>query len=76
MPIGSRILALCLWAVLIAAGSLLASPPAVAQSCSLSITPLAFGDVDVTANAQVNGTATATVSCTGSALLPVGEDLE
>ncbi len=76
MPIGSRVLALCLWAVLIAAGSLLASPPAVAQSCSLSITPLAFGDVDVTANAQVNGTATATVSCTGSALLPVGVCIE
>ena len=76
MPIGSRILALCLWAVLIAAGSLLASPPAVAQPCSLSITPLAFGDVDVTANAQVNGTATATVSCTGSALLPVGVCIE
>lgn len=76
MPIGSRVLVLCLWAVLIAAGSLLASPPAAAQSCSLSITPLVFGDVDVTANAQVNGTATATVSCTGSALLPVGVCIE
>lgn len=76
MPIGSRVLVLCLWAVLIAAGSLLASPPVAAQSCSLSITPLVFSDVDVTANAQVNGTATATVSCTGSALLPVGVCIE
>lgn len=76
MPIGSRLLALCLWAVLAVAGSLLASAPATAQSCSLSITPLVFGDVDVTANAQVNGTATATVSCSGLALLPIGICIE
>lgn len=76
MPISSRLPALCLWVVLIAAGSLLARTPAAAQSCSLSITSLVFGDIDVTANAQVNGTATATVSCTGTALLPVGVCIE
>ena len=76
MPIGSRFLALCLWAALAAAGSLLANTPARAQSCSLSITPLVFGDVDVTSNAQVNATATATVSCSGLALLPIGICIE
>ena len=50
--------------------------PAVAQSCSLSITPLAFGDIDVTANAQVDASATATVSCTGLAFSTVGVCLD
>lgn len=72
MPVGLRLLTFCLWAAMITAGVLLASPSARAQSCSLNITALSFGDVDVTANAQVNATATATVSCTGLALLPIG----
>ena len=76
MPVVHRLLMLCLWAALLAASGVLVSVPAKAQSCSLSITPLVFGDVDVTANAQVNAMATATVSCTGSALLPVGVCIE
>lgn len=75
MPIARGLLWLCLWTMLAAAGILPAARPASAQSCSLSITPLAFGDVDVTANAQVNGTATATVSCSGT-ILPVGVCIE
>jgi len=50
--------------------------PAAAQSCSLSITPLAFGNIDVTANAQIDASATATVSCTGLALSTVGVCLD
>ena len=76
MPVARRLLVLCLWAALAGLGNLLVDAPASAQSCTLSITPLIFGDVDVTANAQVNATAAATVSCTGSALLPVGVCIE
>lgn len=50
--------------------------PVAAQSCSLTITPLTFGNIDVTANAQVDASATATVSCTGLALSTVGVCLE
>ncbi len=76
MQLVLRLLTFCLWAALLGASGVLVSSPAKAQSCSLSITPLVFGNIDVTANAQVNATATATVSCTGSALLPVGVCIE
>ncbi|QEL22299.1 spore coat protein U domain-containing protein [Bosea sp. F3-2] len=72
MPIASRIRSLCIAAAIIALAGLLLAKPAAAQSCSLSMTPLAFGNIDVTANAVVNGTGTATVSCTGLALSTVG----
>ena len=45
------------------------SSRAMAQSCNFSITNMAFGSVDVTANAAVDSTATVSLSC--SALLPV-----
>jgi spore coat protein U-like protein len=62
------------WGVRIMAAGLLlvmlAAPEARAQSCSISVTPLNFGPVDVIANATVDATAAATVTC--SALVPVG----
>jgi spore coat protein U-like protein len=48
---------------------IMAAPEARAQTCSISVTPLNFGSVDVIANAAVDTTATATVTCT--ALAPV-----
>lgn len=54
------------------AGALLTAGHAAAQSCSLSVTPLVFGSIDVTANAQVDATATATVTCSGLPLQAVG----
>lgn len=45
------------------------SASAWAQSCTIAITDLAFGSVNVVANAPVDSTATATVNC--SSLLPV-----
>lgn len=76
MPIVRALLWLCVWSMVSSAGILATSRPVNAQSCSLSITPMVFGDINVTANAQVNVTATATVSCTGTALLPVGVCIE
>jgi spore coat protein U-like protein len=52
---------------LVASGSF-----AWAQSCSMSVTNLAFGSVDVTAGALVDSTATATVSCTGLPFSTIG----
>lgn len=76
MPVARLVLlGLTLPAVIMAALMSLAAP-AAAQSCSLSITPLAFGTIDVTANAQVDATATATVSCTGLVLSTVGVCLD
>jgi spore coat protein U-like protein len=49
---------------------IMTAPEARAQTCSISVTPLNFGSVDVIANAVVDATATATVTC--SALVPVG----
>lgn len=46
---------------------IVATPEARAQSCSISVTPLNFGPVDVIANAPVDATATATVTCTAVA---------
>jgi spore coat protein U-like protein len=45
--------------------------PARAQTCSFSVTPVAFGSVDVTANAAVDTTATISITCSGLALLVV-----
>ena len=42
-----------------------------AQSCTLSVTNVAFGSVDVTANTGSSTTATLTVTCSGLILLPV-----
>jgi spore coat protein U-like protein len=42
-----------------------------AQSCTLSVTNVAFGSVDVTANTGSSTTATLTVACSGVILLPV-----
>ena len=64
--------ALLVW-IAVAAGL---PSPAAAQSCTLSITPLAFGDIDVTANAQVDSNAMATVACTGLAFSTVGVCLD
>ena len=55
---------------------LLGVRPAAAQLCSLSVTPLAFGAVDVTAGAEVVSTATATVTCSGLPAQLVGVCLE
>ncbi|MGX1785512.1 Csu type fimbrial protein [Bosea sp. NPDC055332] len=60
----------CLALILI--GMLAATGHVAAQSCSLSVTPMVFSPIDVTANAQVDATATATVSCTGLPLQLVG----
>ncbi|WP_186419304.1 spore coat protein U domain-containing protein [Bosea sp. CS1GBMeth4] len=72
MPMRSPLHHIVACALLILAGLLAATAPAAAQSCSLSVTPMVFGPVDVTANAQVDTTATATVSCTGLPLQLVG----
>lgn len=45
--------------------------PARAQTCSFSVTPVAFGPVDVTANSAVDTTATVSITCSGLALLVV-----
>ncbi len=42
-----------------------------AQTCSFSVTPVAFGEDDVTANAAVDTTATVSITCSGLALLTV-----
>lgn len=72
MPMRSQLHRIMVCAALILAGLLGAPGPAAAQSCSLSVTPMIFGPIDVTANAQVDTTATATVSCTGLPLQLVG----
>jgi len=54
------------------AGLLATTGHGAAQTCSLSITPIIFNPVDVTANAQVDATATATVTCSGLPLQLVG----
>lgn len=59
-------------AMLILAGMLVAPGQAIAQSCTLSVTPMIFNPIDVTANAQVDATATATVTCSGLPLQLVG----
>jgi len=45
--------------------------PARAQTCNFSVTNVAFGSVDVTANAAVDTTATVSITCSGLALLVV-----
>lgn len=72
MPVRSTLRHAIACAALILAGLLAMASPAVAQSCSLSVTPMVFGPIDVTANAQVDTTATATVTCTGLPLQLVG----
>jgi spore coat protein U-like protein len=42
-----------------------------AATCSFTVTPVAFGPVDVTANAAVDTTATVSVTCSGLALTTV-----
>jgi spore coat protein U-like protein len=63
VTIAALALCLCGWAA--------ARDPALAQSCSLSVTNVAFGSVDVTANTASSTTATLTVTCTGVILTPV-----
>jgi spore coat protein U-like protein len=55
----------CLWG-----GASLFSK-ARAATCSFTVTNLAFGSVDVTANAAVDTTATVSITCSGLALLTV-----
>ena len=42
-----------------------------AATCSFTVTNVAFGSVDVTANAAVDTTATVSITCSGLALLTV-----
>jgi spore coat protein U-like protein len=42
-----------------------------AATCSFTVTPVAFGSVDVTANAAVDTTATVSITCSGLALTSV-----
>jgi spore coat protein U-like protein len=58
-------LALCLWCWPAGINR------AMAQSCTLSVTNVAFASVDVTANTTSSTTATLSVTCTGLILLPV-----
>jgi spore coat protein U-like protein len=44
---------------------------AYAATCSFTVTPVAFGSVDVTANAAVDTTATVSITCSGLALTSV-----
>ena len=53
-------IAVAIWAA-VAAG------PALAQSCSFSISALNFGTIDLTANTPFTSTATFSASCTGTA---------
>lgn len=76
MSLGQLIARCCLALAALVAAIALMPASAAAQSCSLSITPLAFGSIDVTANAQVDASATAAVSCTGLATSTVGVCLE
>ncbi len=50
--------------ILVVAGT--CSGAARAQSCTFGITNMTFGNIDVTANAAVNTTATFTANCTGT----------
>jgi hypothetical protein len=45
--------------------------PAYATVCSISVTDVAFGSVNVTANAAVDTTATLSITCSGLALATV-----
>lgn len=58
-------MAVCFW------GGLGLYSKAHGATCSFTVTPVAFGSVDVTANAAVNTTATVSVTCSGVALLTV-----
>jgi spore coat protein U-like protein len=57
------------WVVSVAAalGVALAAGPALAQSCSFTISTLNFGTIDLTANTPFTSTATYSASCTGTA---------
>jgi len=61
--------ACAIFAIIWSANSFFA--PAHAATCSFSVTNVAFGSVDVTANAAVDTTATLSVTCSGIALTTV-----
>jgi spore coat protein U-like protein len=48
-------------------GFMIAADPALAQSCSFSISSLNFGGINLAANTQFTSTATYSASCTGTA---------
>jgi spore coat protein U domain-containing protein, fimbrial subunit CupE1/2/3/6 len=54
-------------AVALGLGVAVGAAPALAQSCSFTISNLDFGTIDLTANAASNVTATYSASCTGTA---------
>jgi spore coat protein U-like protein len=58
-----------LWRALLAGAvaACLMSAPVQAQSCSATITPIAYGSADVLLNQPVDTTATLEISCTGTA---------
>jgi spore coat protein U-like protein len=51
----------------VAIGIAVATGPARAQSCSFTISPLAFGNIDLTANTPFTSSATYLASCSGNA---------
>ena len=53
--------------VVLAVGIVAAAGPAMAQSCSFTISTLNFGTIDLTANTPFTSTATYSASCTGTA---------
>lgn len=57
------------WAIVgaLSIGFVAAADPALAQSCSFTISGLNFGSVNLAANTQFTSTATYTASCTGTA---------
>ncbi|WP_164985805.1 spore coat U domain-containing protein [Bosea sp. Tri-44] len=72
MSIRSLLCRMMACAALILAGMFTTAGHVAAQSCTLSVTPMIFNPIDVTANAQVDATATATVNCSGLPLQLVG----
>lgn len=74
MPMIARVLRL--FALLLLLQLAAAQQPAVAQSCTLSVSALSYGPVDVTANAVIDMTASVNVACTGLPAQLVGICIE